>query len=218
MTLGDIIKEYREERNMSMEDFSKISGLSKGYISMLEKNENPRTGKPIAPSMEVVKKVSSALMVDFNELFKMIDSQEITLSLKKISKRKSIQVPVLGYVRAGIPLEAVEDILDYEEISEEMAVNGDYFALKIKGDSMEPRICDGDVVIVKKQEDVETGEIAIVLVNGCDATCKKIIKHEIGISLVSFNSNYSPMMFSNAEIQTVPISIIGKVVENRQKY
>nr|WP_295684368.1 XRE family transcriptional regulator [uncultured Lachnoclostridium sp.] len=218
MNLGDVIKTYRGEKNISMDDFAKISGLSKGYISMLEKNENPRTKEPIAPSVETVQKVAKAIMIDFNELLDMINSQEITLSLKKIGKRKSIQIPVLGYVRAGIPLEAVEDILDYEEISEEMAHNGEYFALKIKGNSMEPRINEGDVVIVRKQEDIESGDIAIVLVNGSDATCKKVIKHDMGISLVSFNQNYEPMMFSNNEIQKIPIHIVGRVVENRQKY
>lgn len=70
-------------------------------------------------------------------------------------------------------MEAVENILDYEEISEDMARQGDYFALQIKGDSMEPRIKEGDVVIVRKQPDVESGEVAIVLVNGDEATIKK---------------------------------------------
>ena len=67
------------------------------------------------------------------------------------------KIPVLGRVAAGIPINAITEIIDTEEISEELAKTGDFFALKIKGDSMEPRIVDGDVVIVKQQEDAENG-------------------------------------------------------------
>lgn len=76
MTLGDIVKNYRLENNYSMDDFSKISGLSKGYISMLEKNKNPRNGKPISPSLATIKQISIALNIDFDDLIKMIDSEQ----------------------------------------------------------------------------------------------------------------------------------------------
>jgi len=220
MVLGDIIKEYRNKHNLTMDEFAKRSSLSKGYISMLEKNENPRNKKPIAPSLEVIKQISTAIFMDFNEVINLIGrDQEITLGIKKIiGKKKSVQIPVLGYVPAGIPIEAIEDIIDYEEISEQLASNGDYFGLKIKGNSMEPRITEGDIVIVRKQSDVESGDIAIVLVNGNDATCKKLIKHENGISLISFNQVYSPKFFTRDEILNKPITIVGRVVENRQKY
>lgn len=77
---------------------------------------------------------------------------------------------------AGIPIEAIEDVIDYEEISEELAHTGDFFALKIKGDSMEPRICNGDVVIVRKQNYAESGDLVIVLVNGDSANLQKVGK------------------------------------------
>ena len=75
-------------------------------------------------------------------------------------------VPVLGRVAAGIPIEAIEDVEDYEEISPDMAKTGEFFALKIQGDSMEPKISNGDVVIVRQQPDCDNGDIAVVLVNG----------------------------------------------------
>ena len=136
----------------------------------------------------------------------------------KYKPKKGVKIPVLGYVAAGIPIEAIEDIVDYEEIPEELAVRGEYFGLKIKGRSMEPRICEGDVVIVRQQPNVENGELAIVLVNGNDATCKKISKHENGITLISFNPTYAPMFYTNEEIQTLPVTILGKVVELRGKF
>ena len=129
-----------------------------------------------------------------------------------------IKVPVLGTVRAGLPMEAVENILDYEEISEDMARQGDYFALQIKGDSMELRIKEGDVVIVRKQPDVESGEVAIVLVNGDEATIKKVQKFNGGINLVPSNPAYEVKTYSKDDIESLPVSIIGKVVELRAKF
>lgn len=134
-----------------------------------------------------------------------------------ITKSKAITIKVLGRVAAGIPIEAVEDIIDTEEISEEMASTGEFFGLKIKGDSMEPRICDGDVVIVRQQNDADSGDIVIALVNGDDATCKRLTKYAGGIGLISLNAKYEPMMFSEDDIKDKPVKIIGKVVELRGK-
>lgn len=131
---------------------------------------------------------------------------------------KGIKIPVLGRVAAGIPIDAIQDVLDYEEISETMALTGEYFGLKIKGNSMLPRIAEGDVVIVRCQPDAESGQVVVVQINGDTATCKKLVKHKSGISLVSFNPEYEPMFFSNEDVERLPVTIIGKVVENRQKY
>ena len=140
------------------------------------------------------------------------------LPLSKVNKTSGIWVPVLGHVAAGIPIEAVEDILDYEEISQTMASQGEHFALKIKGDSMEPRIKDGDVVIVRKQSDVENGDIAVVLVNGDEATVKRIKKRPEGLMLIPSNPNYEPMFYTNDEIAKLPVTILGRVVELRAKF
>ena len=134
-------------------------------------------------------------------------------------KPLGFKIPVLGVVAAGIPLEAITDIRDYEEISPEM-LRGDseYYALEIKGDSMEPRITNGDRVIFRVQDDAESGDIVIAMVNGYDATCKKLRKYSHGIDLVSLNQKYEPMYFSNEEIKTKPVKIIGKVVELRARF
>lgn len=130
----------------------------------------------------------------------------------------AVRIPVLGKVAAGIPIAAIEDIIDYEEIPAEMAKTGEFFGLKIEGQSMEPRVMDGDVVIVRKQEEIESGEIAIVMVDGNDATCKKFVKHESGVSLVSFNSAFPPQFYTREECEKLPVRIIGKVVELRGKF
>ena len=131
---------------------------------------------------------------------------------------QGIKIPVLGTVAAGIPISAVEEILDYEEIPQSWQNQGEFFGLKIKGDSMEPRMESGDVVIVKQQSDANSGDTVIVLVNGDDATCKRLEKTDNGIMLVSTNPKYPPMFYSLEDIQTKPVVILGKVVELRQKY
>lgn len=133
------------------------------------------------------------------------------------SKKKGVTINVLGRVAAGIPIEAIENIIDTEEISIELANTGDFFGLKIHGDSMEPRMFEGDVVIVRQQDDAESGDIVIAMVNGNDATCKRLLKYESGISLISLNQKYEPMMFTNDDIAEKPVKIIGKVVELRGK-
>lgn len=129
-----------------------------------------------------------------------------------------IVVNVLGRVAAGIPIEAIENIIDTEEISEELARTGDFFGLQIHGDSMEPKISDGDVVIVRQQDDAESGDIVIATVNGDEATCKRLRKYRDGIELVANNPTYEPLFFSNEDIVNKPVRIIGRVVELRAKF
>lgn len=132
-------------------------------------------------------------------------------------RTKGIRIPILGRVVAGVPLEAIEDIEGYEEITPAMARKGEYFALRVRGKSMEPFIIEGDIVIVRKQAEVETGEIAIVLVNGDEATVKEIKIHEDGLMLIGKNvAVYSPHFYNQKQIEELPVQIIGKVVEVRR--
>ncbi|MBQ6929846.1 MAG: LexA family transcriptional regulator [Oscillospiraceae bacterium] len=127
------------------------------------------------------------------------------------------KIPVLGTVAAGVPITAQEDIIGWEEVPAQWVKNDTVFALKLKGDSMEPRMTEGDVVIVKKQSDVTSGEIAIVMVDG-EATCKKVVKHSDGMVLISNNLKYAPMFFSVKDIDDKNITILGKVVELRARF
>ena len=131
---------------------------------------------------------------------------------------QGIKVPVLGAVPAGIPISAIEDIIDYEEIPQSWSNQGDFFGLRIKGNSMYPKLENGDVVIVKKQSTADNGDVVIAMVNGDDATCKRYKRMDAGIMLTSDNSEYSPMFYTNEQIQSLPVNIIGKVVESRKKF
>lgn len=173
------------------------------------------------PSVEKLTQIANYFNVPINYLLNkshyFIDNNKATID-KKINK-KGILVPVLGYVQAGIPIEAVENVIDYEEISLDMAARGEYFALKVNGDSMQPRFTQDDVVIVRRQPDVESGDIAVILVNGSDATIKKIVKQDDnGIFLIASNSTYTPKYYTRQEVHTLPVEVLGKVVELRAKF
>lgn len=132
---------------------------------------------------------------------------------------KGLSIPILNRVVAGMPIEAYEDIIGYEEISRELAATGEFFALEIKGDSMLPILQEKDVIVVRQQSDVDSGDIAIILINGDTATVKKVMKQESGITLIGFNpAVYEPHFYSNEEIESLPIKIAGKVVEMKRSF
>lgn len=166
----------------------------------------------IMPRMGKVQKIADYFGIGKSDL---VDDKS---ALANKPRRKGVVINVYGKVAAGIPIEAIEDIIDTEEISEDMARTGEFFALQIHGDSMEPKFSEGDVVIIRRQEDAESGDIVIATVNGTDATCKRLRKYRDGIELVSSNPNYQPMFYSNEEIESKPVKILGKVVELRAKF
>lgn len=129
----------------------------------------------------------------------------------------AVRIPVYGQIPAGIPLEAIEDVLDWEEISPEATADGsEYIALKVQGTSMYPKYMDGDVVIVRVQPDCESGQDAVVYVNGYDATLKKVLKKTDCIILQPLNPEYEPMVYDyNDELN--PVTILGVVKEIRRK-
>ncbi|HIU69817.1 MAG TPA: LexA family transcriptional regulator [Candidatus Scubalenecus merdavium] len=209
MEFKDLVKSRRIALGLTLEEVGKIVGVSKATVQRWESGEisNMRRDKVLL--------LAKALHTTPAYLMGWEDDKEAQNSSKK---SKGVKIPVLGRVVAGIPIDAVEEIIDYEEISEDMARQGDFFALQVKGDSMEPRIVDGDVVIVRKQEDVDSGDIAIVLVNGDEATIKKVQKFDGGINLVPTNSAYPVLTYTNKEIEQLPVRVIGKVVELRAKF
>lgn len=195
------IQEILDKNNMKQSDLAEILKVSESTVGkwILMKS---------IPRMGIIQKLS-----DYFNIPKSYFLEESTTY-----HAKGIRIPVLGRVAAGIPIEAIEDVEDWEEIPESMAKNGEYFALKIKGKSMEPRIMEGDVVIVKKQSCIDSGDVAIVLVNGNDATVKQVTKSENGITLIGWNpSVFSPQVYNNDQIKSLPIQILGKVIEVRGK-
>ncbi len=201
----EIYEELLKTKNISSYQVSKATGISQQTLS------NWKLGRS-TPKYDKLLKIAEYLGVNIDFLTTgQIPKQENTNK-----KRKAAKVPVVGAVPAGIPIEAIEDIIDYEEIDEETAKKGEYFGLKIQGNSMYPLIMENDVVIVRKQETIESGQVAIVMVNGDEATCKKVIIKDGGIMLVGHNPEFTPLYFSAKEIETKPVRIIGRVIEIRR--
>ena len=208
--VNDIVKRIKKRRlelEYSFQDLANKTNMSKSTLQRYE------TGAIKNLPLDKLEVLASALQTTPAYLMGWEDTTE-----EPAPKRKGIVIPVLGHVAAGIPIEMIEDIIDTEEIPEDMAKHGEYFALKIKGDSMTPSINNSDVVIVRQQEDAENGDIVIATVNGNDAVCKRLKKYSDGLSLISLNPAYEPLYFNTSEIQGTPVKIIGKVVELRRKF
>lgn len=195
------LKELRKEYGLTQGKLAeKIGGISRSTIAMYESGGSE-------PDIQTLNKLANFFSVSIDYLLG-----------KNEKTSNSLRIPVLGLIPAGVPIEAIEDILDYEEISPDMLKGGkEYFALKIKGDSMSPKYLDGDVVIFLKQDCAESNEDCCVYVNGYDATFKRVKITQDGIMLHPININYEPMFFSSEQIETLPVRVIGKAVEIRRK-
>lgn len=199
---GDRLKILRVNKKISQQQLADVLGVDRTMIGKYEIKNN-------TPSDEILTKMAN--FFDVEKAF-LLGVEE------KKNKKTGIKIPVLGRVVAGIPIEAITEILDYEEITEKLAATGEFFALIAKGDSMNPTIVDGDVLIIRKQNTIEDGRVAIVLVDGLDATVKRVHITAGGITLIGDNpSVYTPHFYTNEEISTLPVKIIGKVVEIRRK-
>ncbi len=211
MEIGKKIKMLREKNNISQEELAKRIGYnSRSSINKIEKD-----GRGI-PSDKVF---MIAKIFNVSPSYLMGWEGESLIESDMTSEKASVKIPILGTVAAGIPIDAVTDIIAWEEISPEMARKGEYYGLKVKGESMYPQIQDGDILIFRKQSDIENGQIAVVIINGGEATCKKVMKSEHGITLIGFNQAvYEPTFYSNEEILTLPVTILGLVVEIRRSF
>lgn len=201
------IREIRKSKNMTMKQLGEVIGVAESTISQYE------TGKR-QPDNEALWKLGEYLGVTVGYLLGVEEERPATGPLIT-----GIRIPILGYIPAGIPIEAVEEILDWEEIPPEWTTGGrKYFGLKVKGDSMYPKYLDGDTVILRKQQSCDSGDDCAVMVNGDDSTLKQVFFHEEGsMEIRPLNPSYPPRTFSAEEITTLPVSIAGVVVELRRK-
>jgi len=209
MELNDRIRERRIALNMSQDELAQKLGYKSR--SSINKIESGAHDLPLSKVEEI------AACLDTTPGYLMGWESD-----GGVPTAPAVRIPVYGKVAAGIPIAAVTDFTsedpdDWEEIPAQMARSGEYIALRIDGDSMEPRIRKGDVVIVRLQEQVESGDIAIVFVNGDDAVCKRVRWTDAGLTLISSNPSYEPLFYTPAEVESLPVRFLGKVVELRGK-
>lgn len=199
--VGKRIRELRQARGMTQLDLAQKIGLtSKAAISKIEHGERQ-------VSVPTASRIADALDVHLSDILFPVQNEAVI---------SSATIPVLGRVVAGAPLEAVENIVGFVDVPVSWTMKGECFGLKVKGESMSPYIMDGDVVIVEKCETAETGDFVIALINGEDACCKKYMRGEHGISLISLNPACASYSFTAEEVEALPVVIIGRVIECRR--
>lgn len=216
MTAVEYARKMCKEKGIAISKMEKDLNFGNGYL-------NPKKAKKIPFEKAVA--IAMYLGCDVSP---MLDNETISYSAeesfdiedfsKKLAESAATKIPVVRRVAAGIPLDCIEEVIDWEELPTHIAKTGSYFGLRVSGNSMEPGICDGDVVIVREQPDAEDGQIVVALVNGNDGVCKRLKKYDDGIALVSDNPAYQPMYFSNKEKHSRPVVIKGIVKELRRKF
>lgn len=219
--------EMLKERGVKNIDVSRATGIPASTFSDWKKGKS-------SPKRDKIEKIAEFFEINPDWLAGTSDfktNKEILENFDKVSnldvikgqmidvQENTTRIRVLGKVAAGVPTHMQDEyVIGYEDVSNDMIKDDTVFGLEINGDSMSPRILKGDVVIVREQNDAESGDVVIVTINGDEATCKRLMKYADGISLISFNPAYEPMTFSNKEIEEKPVRILGKVIENRSRF
>lgn len=201
MTLYERIELAMEAKGITAYKMSKDLGIHQSTIGRWKNYTSE-------PKSETLARISNYLGVTSDWLLNGDEGEE---------KDKTIytRIPVLGVVPCGVPIEAIEDIIEWIDVVPSMGKN--HFGLIAKGDSMAPYIQKGDILIIKKTPTIRSGKVGIVKVNGDDATCKKVLIGEATITLVAINSKYDPMVYTQEQVETLPVTIVGEVVEIRRR-
>ncbi|MGS0745590.1 S24 family peptidase [Syntrophomonas erecta subsp. sporosyntropha] len=245
---SSIIEERLEEIGMTLEELGEKSGVSPYWLQNLDTfvpwDEEDEIGyiwiSKIAKVLELPgSKLRAALarqeppvyggsktsaLIDFNKIEESGSVYEASFVIREVlndygkKKQNECLIPVLGSIPAGVSIEAIEDIIGWEEIPVDW-LNGDreHFGLKVKGDSMYPEYLEGDTVIIRKQQTCDSGDDCAVIINGTDATLKRVHRLKDGIELEAINPMYGKKRFSNKEVESLPVIILGVVVELRRK-
>lgn len=198
------IKKRRTELNMTQEELAQKMGYSgKSMIAKIE------AGKVDLPQSKIM-----AFADALNTTPSYLMGWDENVSNEKLELGK-YRIPIVSVVAAGVPIYSEDNIIGWVDYDKNPG--NDVFALKIKGDSMAPKISNGDIVIVDKSVAWEDNDIVIVRVNGHEGTCKRVKKYADGISLISINPNYEPMYYTKDQVNSMPVEIVGRVMEARSK-
>lgn len=214
-SVGKLIYDRRTELGITQKEVADFVGVSEATVSRWESGhiDNMRRDR-IAALSKILRLSPLAIMG--------IDDTDLSTRIPNMVPidARTFRVPIVGRVAAGRPIVADEEIIGYEYIDNKYSKDGhEYFGLRIVGKSMEPTIMDGDIVIVRRQSYVENGEIAIVLIDGEEATAKEVKESADGITLIGHNTAvYTPHFYSAQEVKNLPVQIIGRVVQSIRKF
>lgn len=205
------LKTLRKQKGITQSKLAEKLGISRSTIAMYETNSSE-------PDLETLSAIAAFFNVSIDYLLdRNIDDNVQGLKIN----RSVVKIPVFGTIPAGVPIEMIEDsfIEDEEEIPADWLIGGNqFFALKVKGQSMMPKFEDGDVIILKQQDDCENGAFCAVSINHTECTFKKVLKKNNGITLMPLNPDYEPLFYTNQEVAELPVTILGVVKEVRRSY
>lgn len=201
------LKKIRVNKGLTMKNLAKQIGVAESTISLYENGKRQ-------PDHETLLRLADFFKVTTDYLLGREVDRNVTANL---FDRNVVKIKIFGVVPAGIPIEMIEEAIDEEEIPAEWLKGGQqYFGLKIKGDSMEPEMKNEDIAIIKMQPSANNGDYCVISINGYDATLKKIRITENGLLLIPLNSKYEPVFYTNEQVNSLPIQILGKVIEIRR--
>ena len=202
--IGKRLRKCRKNMGLTLAEVSKLTGVKEPTIQRYESGG--------------VRSIPPKTIETFASLYECTPSFLMGWDQDVVSEQETRNfVPVYGDVCAGNGAVAYQSKIGEVPVYGYMSTD-DFFALKIKGDSMAPELKNGDVVIVQREAEIKTGDIVIALIDGDEATCKKIYKYEHGIALAPNNPLYEPMRFTEDEVIDKEVVILGKVTEVRRKY
>lgn len=210
----------RKGARMSEEEFAALVGVTADDVINWEHGTSRIDRNSLAILVDKFKVTEEYLLdktdlpVDISKLNWNDNVRPVKLPIDDMEK-----IPLLGAIAAGTPIEAIEnnDVDDYIYF-DTRGYSSPIFALNIVGSSMEPRIFEGDIAIIEVTGFVNSGEVAAVKVNGNDTTLKQVKFESDGMWLIGFNPSFKPIFYTAKECTELPVTVIGKLIEVRQRW
>ena len=216
--LGKYLENSRKQKGLSTYDVNNLTQISQSYISLIEKGKRK-------PSAVILKTLAPVYGLDYIDLYEKAGYIDLIENEKKSKIKTDIlgnavtTIPIVGSVKAGYNYLAEENWIGTVDVETSLVGDGkDFFALKVKGDSMSPILMENDIIIVKRQDDFENSDIVVALINGDEATVKKAKRSDNSILLQPLNTNYEPLIFTNDEMKSIPVKIIGVVKQLKRDF
>lgn len=221
--VGKRLKEARERKKITLEEAGKKVDVHKSTVLRWENGETEKIKLPILETLADYYNVDPAWLAGYDVPMEKntasVSEQLKNIGAMYVSNTDLVKIPVLGVVKAGYDYLAQENWIGTIDVEKNIVNDGsEYFALKVHGDSMSPALIQDDIVVIKKQNDFENGDIVVAIVNGNEATIKKGKKTDLSITLQPLNPSYDPLVFTYDEMKTIPVTIIGIVKQLKREF
>ncbi len=200
MSFGSYLKELRKKRGYSINKLALRSNISSAHISRIERGLRP------APSPHSVKALSDALGVDYNDFMAEAGYIESKIAEEQSEEKELVKIPILSFNKTRDGDKIMQSILGYEFVPKMLVNDGEYFYYRVKGNAMAgSRIQDGDLALVKRQDVVENGDIAVVIVGDKEASLKRVYYEDGMIILQADNPEYPPLTKKPKQVEILGV-------------